>query len=367
MMAFNPAFNPAQLLAASQASTPLKSEGELGADAIRFLAASGPLFSGQFPFPGMPSAAPADAFRAMAAQAGLQFPVMYPGLQPVILYLISIVFIIYFNLCFLLSLLLLSRIPIISSLDALTGTSAPLCLIFSSRQLVNFLNRVPACSHTLFPANMTTVSALSTRKVSTWFANARRRLKKENKMTWSPQNRRGDDNDDDDDLADLDTIDRPSSSTSDLSERKNDSADVDLPSNNNENVKESSSTPGQESDDSTPKKTLGKIWSIADTLGDIKKETPNSIKKLEKDEAGSSKKDSPSSDETAIPFAQQWHQRMLAMAAGMQFPPQMLAAMQGSRPPAHSLASVPGMPFFNPLSLMGLAPPPPALNGWYLT
>ena len=26
-------------------------------------------------------------------------------------------------------------------------------------------------------------------KVSTWFANARRRLKKENKMTWVPKNR----------------------------------------------------------------------------------------------------------------------------------------------------------------------------------
>jgi len=28
--------------------------------------------------------------------------------------------------------------------------------------------------------------------VSTWFANARRRLKKENKMTWSPRNRTDD-------------------------------------------------------------------------------------------------------------------------------------------------------------------------------
>ena len=40
-------------------------------------------------------------------------------------------------------------------------------------------------------------------QVSTWFANARRRLKKENKMTWSPRNRSEDgddiDNDDDDD------------------------------------------------------------------------------------------------------------------------------------------------------------------------
>ena len=33
-------------------------------------------------------------------------------------------------------------------------------------------------------------------QVSTWFANARRRLKKENKMTWSPRNRTGDEDGD---------------------------------------------------------------------------------------------------------------------------------------------------------------------------
>jgi len=36
-------------------------------------------------------------------------------------------------------------------------------------------------------------------QVSTWFANARRRLKKENKMQWSPRQRSGDEDDDDDD------------------------------------------------------------------------------------------------------------------------------------------------------------------------
>ena len=34
-------------------------------------------------------------------------------------------------------------------------------------------------------------------QVSTWFANARRRLKKENKMTWVPKNRATDGEDDD--------------------------------------------------------------------------------------------------------------------------------------------------------------------------
>lgn len=38
-------------------------------------------------------------------------------------------------------------------------------------------------------------------QVSTWFANARRRLKKENKMTWSPRNRCDDDDGPEDDVA----------------------------------------------------------------------------------------------------------------------------------------------------------------------
>ena len=35
-------------------------------------------------------------------------------------------------------------------------------------------------------------------QVSTWFANARRRLKKENQMTWSPRNKASEDRDSDD-------------------------------------------------------------------------------------------------------------------------------------------------------------------------
>ena len=37
------------------------------------------------------------------------------------------------------------------------------------------------------------ITKMTLTQVSTWFANARRRLKKENKMTWSPRNRCGDD------------------------------------------------------------------------------------------------------------------------------------------------------------------------------
>lgn len=44
---------------------------------------------------------------------------------------------------------------------------------------------------------------VSLAQVSTWFANARRRLKKENKMTWEPRNKTDDDDaklsDDEDD------------------------------------------------------------------------------------------------------------------------------------------------------------------------
>ncbi|XP_064640940.1 homeobox protein caupolican-like [Lineus longissimus] len=43
------------------------------------------------------------------------------------------------------------------------------------------------------------ITKMTLTQVSTWFANARRRLKKENKMTWSPRNRCDDDDDDDDD------------------------------------------------------------------------------------------------------------------------------------------------------------------------
>ncbi|XP_017579456.1 iroquois-class homeodomain protein IRX-6a isoform X1 [Pygocentrus nattereri] len=37
------------------------------------------------------------------------------------------------------------------------------------------------------------ITKMTLTQVSTWFANARRRLKKENKMTWSPKNKAGDD------------------------------------------------------------------------------------------------------------------------------------------------------------------------------
>lgn len=41
------------------------------------------------------------------------------------------------------------------------------------------------------------ITKMTLTQVSTWFANARRRLKKENKMTWSPKTKVGDERTDD--------------------------------------------------------------------------------------------------------------------------------------------------------------------------
>lgn len=254
MMAFNSTFNPAQLLTQASA-TPLKPDGcmEMNAEALRFLAAGNPLFGGQFPFGaagGVPGTSPADAFRAMAAQAGLPFPVMYPGLQPEMKPemmqvgggpIPSFVFDV-----------MNPYHPYAAGLDgarrknATRETTAPLKAWLTDHRK----NPYPTKGEKVMLAVMTKMTLT---QVSTWFANARRRLKKENKMTWSPQNRRGDDPDDDD-LADIDAIsgidgiDRPSSSMSDLSEKKD---EVPSTPGTNNNLKDGS-------DVSTPKKAPGK-------------------------------------------------------------------------------------------------------------
>jgi Homeobox KN domain len=53
------------------------------------------------------------------------------------------------------------------------------------------------------------ITKMTLTQVSTWFANARRRLKKENKMTWEPKNKTDDDDDAmvSDDEKDKDSID----------------------------------------------------------------------------------------------------------------------------------------------------------------
>jgi len=51
------------------------------------------------------------------------------------------------------------------------------------------------------------ITKMTLTQVSTWFANARRRLKKENKMTWEPRNRCDEDDDDDDEVKDDEDVD----------------------------------------------------------------------------------------------------------------------------------------------------------------
>lgn len=62
------------------------------------------------------------------------------------------------------------------------------------------------------------ITKMTLTQVSTWFANARRRLKKENKMTWSPRNRSEDDGDDDLDNDDDDDLLRKADNLTDKKE-----------------------------------------------------------------------------------------------------------------------------------------------------
>lgn len=50
------------------------------------------------------------------------------------------------------------------------------------------------------------ITKMTLTQVSTWFANARRRLKKENKMTWEPRNRVEDEDNNNDDGDNKDEI-----------------------------------------------------------------------------------------------------------------------------------------------------------------
>jgi len=59
------------------------------------------------------------------------------------------------------------------------------------------------------------ITKMTLTQVSTWFANARRRLKKENKMTWPPRNKGSDDKKYDDDDEDGSQEDQIKSETND--------------------------------------------------------------------------------------------------------------------------------------------------------
>ncbi|XP_074489419.1 iroquois-class homeodomain protein IRX-5b isoform X2 [Sebastes fasciatus] len=69
------------------------------------------------------------------------------------------------------------------------------------------------------------ITKMTLTQVSTWFANARRRLKKENKMTWTPRNRSEDEEEEDNiDLERNDEDDEPIKSSNDEAETRRDAA-----------------------------------------------------------------------------------------------------------------------------------------------
>ena len=71
------------------------------------------------------------------------------------------------------------------------------------------------------------ITKMTLTQVSTWFANARRRLKKENKMTWSPRNRCGDDDDADKNDDDSDANDNDNDEKGNGDKLVNDNKDLD--------------------------------------------------------------------------------------------------------------------------------------------
>uniref|UniRef100_A0A3Q2X8K5 Iroquois homeobox 5a n=1 Tax=Hippocampus comes TaxID=109280 RepID=A0A3Q2X8K5_HIPCM len=83
------------------------------------------------------------------------------------------------------------------------------------------------------------ITKMTLTQVSTWFANARRRLKKENKMTWTPRNRSEDEEEDEN-----------------IDLEKNDDDDVTPNNNNNNNFKPTGDKTQESSDTEADAKAL---------------------------------------------------------------------------------------------------------------
>ncbi|VDD95354.1 unnamed protein product [Enterobius vermicularis] len=360
MMAFNPAaaFNTPQLLA-PQPTTPVRTEpsgsvsstshNDLNDATVRFLTPSGPLIPGM-----MPVFAPDAAFRAAMAQGSLPFPGFYPGLPPAE---------VKPEMMFMDPSFAYHPYDGARRKNATRETTAPLKSWLNEHRK----NPYPTKAEKIMLALLTKMTLT---QVSTWFANARRRLKKENKMTWSPRNRPGED--DDDDIADAepsdrDPSDRPSSSASNISDL-NVSVKPENLSNesNNNDEKRNDSLQSGETNAESPRKS--KIWSIAETLStraaaaSAKKEDETASTSAEKSEDGdcesapvssaSANTLSPNGIATQPPYMQFWPQMAMAMAARMPFQRQDLFSMMAQsgqmRPPL----------IFNPLLMPGLGTPP---------
>ncbi|XP_066938026.1 homeobox protein araucan-like [Macrobrachium rosenbergii] len=112
------------------------------------------------------------------------------------------------------------------------------------------------------------ITKMTLTQVSTWFANARRRLKKENKMTWEPRNKTDDDDDDDDDKDDEKIDDKEDKDDDDkkddkdvmFTESEKDKKEVDVGRSSVGGT--GSSSPGAPPTDVAHPKP--RIWSLAD-------------------------------------------------------------------------------------------------------
>ncbi|XP_037084870.1 homeobox protein araucan-like [Pollicipes pollicipes] len=112
------------------------------------------------------------------------------------------------------------------------------------------------------------ITKMTLTQVSTWFANARRRLKKENKMTWEPKNKTESDEEADDNAAEKDKTDKDETDGEKESPLSNAASEGLSPLARAE-VKSETLSPGGDwkdkplDDCSDPQKP--KIWSLADT------------------------------------------------------------------------------------------------------
>ncbi|CAJ0585206.1 unnamed protein product, partial [Mesorhabditis spiculigera] len=299
-------FNPNQLLGASQSpSTPIKDRQDVG-DTVRYLAANGPLFQLQ----GL-----GDGDMGMFVNG------MYPGYG----------------------------MNGERRKNATRETTAPLKAWLHEHKK----NPYPSKQEKVILA---VVTKMSMTQVSTWFANARRRLKKEHKNEWDPRCRPSDedgrDDDHDDDLNEIDVNERPSSSTSDISNSENRKRPNDSESNNNSN-RDARTPQSPNHDGPTPKKS--KIWSIADIQA--KKEDPEVVDARaaeehdDQDGPGASRKpklEPEMGNQFGPMYAfQQMMMQMMQRGAAAGPPAQMMPPQFG-RP----MPGLPGFPLLNPMFLL---------------
>ena len=108
------------------------------------------------------------------------------------------------------------------------------------------------------------ITKMTLTQVSTWFANARRRLKKENKMTWSPRNRCDDDDDDDGkDGSGSGVKDRDRDGDTDSQRRDRDDADSDIVDIEEDSNPDGHS--GKRRDTGSPLSDVGSLSDVGDS------------------------------------------------------------------------------------------------------